>query len=306
MATLAPAGSAWMNLFDEASRNITQKTGGRVKFKYFPGGVQGDEKDSIRKVKAGQLAGTAITSVGLGQIYPDVRVLELPFMFDEDAEVDYVRDRLGPELQKRFEEKGWVLLAWGDVGWVHLFSTAPIKSKADLTKVKMWAWTDDPLVRRLFSAIGINGVALGVPEVLPALQTGMINAAYGSALSTLALQWYTRLKYMTEMRTSYSVGGAVVSKKAFDQLAPSDQKILREEAKRLELKLIAQIRKDNVAALTALKKQGLQVVPTPPELVKEFRAGAEKVWYELAGQLYSKELLEKVKALRAEYRSARK
>lgn len=306
MATLAPQGSAWMNLFDEASRTISQRTQGRVKYKYFPGGVAGDERDSIRKVKAGQLAGTAVTSVGLMQIVKDVRVLELPGMFQNDAEVDYVRDKMGPVFEKKFEEAGWVLLAWGDVGWVHMFSNTPIKSKADLSKVKMWVWTDDPVVKKLFQRLGVNGVALGVPEVLPSLQTGMINAAYGSALSTLALQWYTKVKYMTGSSTSYAIGAAVLSRKAWDGLQPGDQAILKEEARRLQGKLIAQIRKDNVASLEALKKQGIQVVAATPEFEKDLRGAATQVWSDMVGTLYSRELLEQVKQLAADYRAGKR
>lgn len=301
VSTLAPQGSAWMNLFDEAARGVTQKTSGRVKFKFFPGGVAGDERDSIRKVKAGQLHGTAVTSVGLMQIVKDVRVLELPGMFKSDAELDFVRERLGPTFEKKFEEAGWVLLAWGDVGWVHLFSGIPIKAKADVSKVKMWVWADDPVVKRLFERLSVNGVALGLPEVLPSLQTGMINAAYGSALSTLALQWYTKVKFMTGNSISYSIGAAVLSKKAFDALQPADQAVIRGEAERLQTKLIAQIRKDNAAALDALKKQGLQIVPTNG-LVSELQGASQQVWQDMVGTLYSQELLDQVKTLLAEHR----
>ena len=115
IATLAPKGSAWMNLFEEAARNIKTRTKGRVKFRYFAGGKAGDERDTIRKVRLGQLHGTAVTSVGLGQIYPDLRVLELPFMFENNAELDHVRRKLANEFESALEKRGYVLIGWGDV-----------------------------------------------------------------------------------------------------------------------------------------------------------------------------------------------
>lgn len=306
IATLAPQGSAWMNLFDEAARNIARQTGGRVKIKYFPGGIAGDERDTIRKVRAGQLQGTAVTSIGLMQMVKEVRVLELPGMFHTDAELDYVRGRLAPEFAKKFEDAGYVLLSWGDVGWIHLFSNTPIAAKSDLSKVKMWVWTDDPVYKKLFERLGINGVALGLPEVLPSLQTGMINGAYGSSLSTLALQWYTKVKYMTEKSTSYSIGAAVLSKKAFDAIGAPDRAIIREEAKLLQGKLIAQIRKDNQAAANALAKQGLKTVRTSDAFSKQIVDASQLVWSDMVGVLYSKDLLDRVLTLVSEFRAGKK
>ena len=189
IATLAPEGSAWMVAFHEWAKNVEEHTGGKIKIKFFAGGTAGAERDAVRKMRLGQLNGAAVTAIGLGLINSEVRVLELPMLIDTYGELDYVRNKLDAELRKKFEDKGYVLLAWGDVGPVHIFSNTPIKGKADLAQLKLWAWVDDALVRALFTQLGVNGVPLGVPDVLPSLQTGLINACYGSPLSTLALQW---------------------------------------------------------------------------------------------------------------------
>src|SRR6476661_3673657 len=169
-------------------------------------------------MRLGQLNGAAVTAIGLGLINSEVRVLELPMLIDNYGELDYVRNKLDSDLRKKFEDKGYVLLAWGDVGPIHIFSNIPLKSKADLSQTKLWAWVDDPLVRMLFQQLGTNGVPLGVPDVLPSLQTGLINACYGSPLSTLALQWYTKVKYMTSMHISQAIGATVITKKEYDKL----------------------------------------------------------------------------------------
>ncbi|HVS17809.1 MAG TPA: TRAP transporter substrate-binding protein DctP, partial [Planctomycetota bacterium] len=205
LATLAPEGSSWMNLFHEWGRNVESHTGGKVKVKFYAGGVAGDERDAVRKMRLGQLNAAAVTAIGLGLIQSEVRVLELPMMIKNYAELDHVRTSMDADIRKKFEEKGYVLLSWGDVGPVHIFSNTPIKSKADLAQTKLWAWTDDPLVKTMFKQLGSNGVPLGVPDVLTSLQTGLINACYGSPLSMVALQWYTKVKYMTGMQLSQAI-----------------------------------------------------------------------------------------------------
>jgi hypothetical protein len=186
VATLAPEGSAWMNLFHEWGHNVEAHSAGKLKIKFYAGGVAGDERDAVRKMRLHQINAAAVTSIGLGLIQSEVRVLELPMLIKNYDELDYVRNAMSDEFRKKFEEKGYVLLGWGDVGPVHIFSNTPIRSKADLNQTKMWAWTDDPLVKAMFKQLGSNGVPLGVPDVLTSLQTGLINACYGSPLSMVA------------------------------------------------------------------------------------------------------------------------
>lgn len=302
IATLAPAGSSWMKLMEEWRKNVEKRTEGRVKVKFFPGGIQGDERDVVRKIRAGQLQGAVVTAVGLGLVQPDVRVLELPFMVKSDAELDYIRTTLAPEFEKKFEEKDFILLAWGDLGWVHLFTNTPVTSLSDLSKVKMWAWVDDPIVKKMFERLKINGVPLGVPDVLPSLQTGLIDACYGSALSTLVLQWHTKVKHMTSMPMSLAVGASILSKSAWTKIPEADRAILKEEGKALEKKLIELVRNDNKRALNKMKSLGLQVVESPPALVKEFEKQAHEVWKDLAGTIYTPAFLNRVKDLVAEKR----
>ncbi|MBI4511243.1 MAG: TRAP transporter substrate-binding protein DctP [Deltaproteobacteria bacterium] len=302
MATLAPKGSAWAKAMEKNAKDVEEKTAGRVKFKYFFGGQQGDERDVVRKIKLSQLDGAAVTAVGLSLIKGDVRVLELPFMFRTDRELDLVRDKLAKDFEKQFEDAGYVLLAWGDVGWVHLFTNVSVGGRADLAKTKMWAWTDDIIVRSFFKRLGINGVPLGVPDVLPSLQTGLINACYGSPLAAVALQWYTKIKYGTSLPVSYSIGAMVLKKETWNKLSPEDQKILRETASVLGSDLMKLVRKDNERARKAMEKSGVQFVQVPAAMLADIEKEGRAVWDELVGKLYSKELLEKVKKTLAEAR----
>jgi TRAP-type C4-dicarboxylate transport system substrate-binding protein len=199
-----------------------------------------------------------------------------------------------------------VLLAWGDVGPVHIFSNSPIKGKADLAQLKLWAWVDDALVRALFQQLGVNGVPLGVPDVLPSLQTGLINACYGSPLSTLALQWYTKVKYMTSMHISQAIGATVITKKEYDKLDPATQKTLMSDSLAFQAKLLTTLRAENDKALKEMKQAGLQVIESPPQMVKDFTAEAMAIRPKLEPSVYSHEFRMKVEKLVADYRAGKR
>jgi TRAP-type transport system periplasmic protein len=306
IATLAPEGSSWMTIFHAWGKTLEEHSGGKIKVKFYAGGVAGDERDAVRKMRLGQINGAAVTSIGLGLIQPEVRVLELPMMINNYEELDYVRNRMDEELRKKFEEKGYVLLSWGDVGPVHIFSNIPIKGKSDLAMTKLWAWVDDPIVRMLFNQLGANGVPLGVPDVLPSLQTGLINACYGSPLSTLALQWYTKVKYMTQMHISQAIGATIVTKKEFDRLSPELQKQVLADSRDMEKKLLKTIRDDNDKSLNSLKQSGITVVESPPDMRKQFEEQAVLLRPKLEPSVYSHEFRMKVEKLLAEYRAGKK
>lgn len=302
-ATLAPAGSPWMAVIDKAAAEIKQKTNGRVTLKYFEGGSQGDERDFVRKINAGQLDGAAVTSVGLALIEESIRVLELPMLFKTVEEVDYVAEKMWPYFQAKFEKKGFKLNDRGDVGWIYFLSKNKVETLADLRGQKIWQWGDDALVGAMFKKLGLNGVPLGVPEVDSSLTSGRITAAYGSPVAAVALQWYTKVKYMTSMPMSFGISATVVSQKSVKKLSAEDLKAVEAITKAHSKKLRKVIRKANEDAKTTMIRKGVTVVPTPASTVDEFAKHAATVQQELAGKLYSKAELDMVLKYRDEFRA---
>ncbi len=287
IATLAPDGTLWMKLFQDWARDVERDTSGSLKIKFYSGGVAGDERDLVRKMRLGQLSGAAVTSIGLGLIQPEVRVLEVPMLIRSWDELDHVRAALDGELRAKFAEKGFVLLGWGDVGPIYLFSKIPIRAPADLDKVKLWAWSDDPISRALVAHLHVTGVPLGAPDVLPALSTGMVDAAFGTPLAVLALQWYTKVTHVTSMRFGQAIGATVIAKAQFDKLTAAEQKALLDDARKMESALQAQIRAENERALASLQRAGLVVDASPPGMEKELAAVALPLRDELEPQLDS-------------------
>jgi TRAP-type transport system periplasmic protein len=306
IATLAPAGSPWMEVLDKAQVEIKDKTGGRVVLKYYPGGQQGDERDAIQKIKLGGLDGAAVTAVGMSMIDESIRVLELPMMFESVEELDYVADKMWPYFQKKFEAKGYKLMDRGEVGWVYFLSKTEVKSLADLKGLKLWQWGDDRLVGAIFRKLGVNGVPLGVPEVDAGLTSGRINACYGSPVAAVALQWYTKVKFMTSMPMSFAIGANVVSLKAWQKMSAEDQKAVEEISKANSKKLRKTIRKANEDGKATMAKKGVTVSQTPTAMVDDFTKNAKEIWNDLVGKIYSKDELDMVVKYRDEYRAKHK
>jgi TRAP-type transport system periplasmic protein len=306
IATLAPSGSPWMQTLDKAAAEIKTKTAGRVTMKYFEGGQQGDERDFVSKIKLGQLDGAAVTAVGLSMIDESIRVLEIPMMFDNQEEVDYVADKMWPYFQKKFEKKGFRLADRGEVGWIYFMSKGKVEKVADLKSQKLWQWGDDQIVTSMYKKLGLNGVPLGVPEVDAGLTSGRITACYGSPIAAVALQWYTKVKFMTSMPMTFAMGATVMSQEAIKKVSAEDQKTIETIAKAAQKKLRKVIRKANDDAKTTMSRKGVQIVTSPPEMIAEFTKASAEVQKELAGKVYSKEELDMVLKHRDEFRAKNK
>jgi TRAP-type C4-dicarboxylate transport system substrate-binding protein len=302
LATLAPNGSTWMNIMQEMVKELQDRSEGQIRLRIYPGGVLGDEKDMVRRMRIGQLHSGAMTSVGLSLIQKESLVFQLPLMFENYEELDHARDNLLPEMEAAFEQNGFVFLGWGDVGPVYIFSKDPIRSRADLKRAKIWGWVDDRIAMALFKEAGITPIPLSVSEVLPSLQTGVVNAAPSTPLACVALQWFSTVKYMTDLPLSISIGATVLTKKQFERLDANGQTLLREVSGRYHRKLNQEIRKDNDEALETLKQNGIQMVPIAEQDVAEWEAIALRVRQKLTGELYSQEILNKVIRLVKDYR----
>jgi TRAP-type transport system periplasmic protein len=306
IATLAPAGSPWMGVLDKAAAEVKQKTGDRITLKYYEGGQQGDERDFVRKIKLGQLDGAAVTSIGLSMIEESIRVLELPMMFESAEELDYVADKMWPYFQKKFEKKGFRLNDRGEVGWIYFMSKDKVESVANLKGQKVWQWGDDQIVGAMYKKLGVNGIPLGVPEVDSALTSGRVTACYGSPVAAVALQWYTKVKYMTSMPMSYAIGATVVSLEALKKISDEDKKVIETIGKASAKKLRKTIRKANEDAKKTMTKKGVSVVQSPAAMVEEFKTNAASVQADLTGKVYSKEELEMVIKHRDAFRAKKK
>ena len=303
-ATLAPAGSTWMKVMKDLSKELEAKTNGQLKFKFYPGGVAGDETDVVKKIRIGQLQAGGFTGVGLGQIAPETRLLDAPWLFRSRDELNFIRGKFGQELEDALARKGFVVLGWTDLGAVYVFSKEPIAGPDDMKKQKMWVWEGDPIAAAAYQALGVNPIPLSVVDVMQSLQTGMIDAVYGPPLGVVALQWFQKVKNIYPVPMAQSSGAILISKRFFDSL-PADQRAALTEISAKEIARLNRLTDaENDEALQALKKQGLTLGKMPgPAVMARYEELGRAARRRLAGRLFTKDLLDRVEKELAAYRA---
>ena len=302
-ATLAPEGSTWMNVMHELDDELRAETENRVGFKFYPGGVQGDEKDVLRKMRINQIHAGGFTGFGLGAVATDFRAIEVPFMFRTLDEVDYVRGELDDYFVDMFDKEGYVLLGWADVGFVYLFSNEPIRNPQELQAAKMWTWSGDKLAAIFFDAFDVSPIPLALPDVLTSIQMGVINAVYAPPLACIALQWFTRVKYMTDIPITYGFGAMLASKKSLSKLSDEDLATLKRLCRKHSEALVKKTREQNVEAIAEIQGEGIEVLSCEPAVFNDFFTTGRAAWKNGVGDLYSQEMLDRVSTLVDAYRA---
>lgn len=295
LGTVIPKGTTWAHYMDQFSQTVKEKTGGQADFKIYYGGVQGEEKDVIKKIRIGQLQAGCFTGFGIGEINPALRVLDAPFLFKNTKEIDYIFNKYDKQLRAMFEEKGYVMLGWTEVGFVYMLANEPIHKAEDLKPVKMWLWDGDPIAQGALTGLNMSLVPLAVADVMTSLQTGLIDGVYGSPLAVVSMQWFTKVKYMFSMPITNASGAIVIDKKTFGKLSPEHQQIVLDEGNKIFTKLNHASRLDNEKSKETLVKQGIIITEPANEAAKqEFEKLGAQARKKLAGHIYPKELLESI------------
>ncbi len=304
MAALAPEGTSWADAAHAYSREIEKRTDGRINVVWYLGGVMGDESDMIRKIRFGQLHGGAFTLSGLGLIDPAIRILEVPGLFRNYDEVDYVLEEMKEDLGKIFLKKNFNYFGRGEVGFIHIYSQKKISGYKDIRDLKIWLWTGDPVISEFFKVMDAgSGVPLSMPEVFPSLQTGLIDSFIGTHYTTVSLQWGGYAKYVLKHNAAYTPSFALLYEPFLKKLSAGDRKIILDTAYDVFPDMIPRVREDNRKAFETLKKHGVEAV----EQTEEDRIFAEKAFQKihdnLKGKLFSEALYDRIQSKLSEYRS---
>ena len=294
IATLAPEGSSWAKVLRTIDADVRQETDGNVGFKIYPGGVQGDEKVVLRKMRIGQLHGGNFGGQGVSQTLPDVLALQMPFLFDSYAEVDYVLEKMDAFYRQGYKERGYVFLGWADIGFVHILSQQPVATVEDMRAQKVWQLPDEPLTSVLFRLAGVTSVPLNIPDVLLGLQTNLIDVVYASPAATIVLQWFTRAKYVTQLPINYTLGALLIDKRTFAKIPAADRAHIHRIARQHLAALNQRNRRENDEAVTVLQANGLSLVEVNPNDVETFKGLVTSAEAKLVGQAFSREAHEQI------------
>ena len=303
LGTLAPADSPWHKVLKQMGQEWSQISNGQVVLHIYPGGVMGDERAMIQKMRVGLLQAVGISGAGLPEIEPGVMALQLPLMFDSYEELDYVRDRLAPRLEKAIEEKGFVVLNWGDAGWVLFFTKTPARRPDDLRRMRLFITAGDAKTEELYKAAGFHPVPLATTDMLASLETGMIDAFDVPPLLAMLNQWFGVAKNMIDLRWAPLVGATLVDRKAWGKIPEAQRAPMLEAGRRAGERFRGEIRKLSEDAVGEMQKRGLNVVRLSDRDTAAWRAEVDAIYPKLRGTIVPAELFDEARRLRDERRS---
>jgi len=307
IATIAPEGTVWMKQMRDGSKEIKERTDGRVNFKFFGGGVMGNDKKVMRKIRIGQLHGGMFTPSSVADIYPNMQLYGMPLVFSSVGEVEYVRERMDSILMAGLEEAGLVSFGFSDGGFARVLSNTPITSVDSLKGRKVWVPEGDLITYNTMSALGLSPVTLAVTDVMTGLQTGLVDIVGSSPVGAVVMQWHTKVKYMTDFPLAYLMGYMVVDKKYFDKISDADQQIVREVFGKVYAEFDRQNKLDDSAAFQALVDSGIEIVRPNEQEIENWRTLVYASNFEMADRgVISRELLDKMLGYIDEYRQSQK
>jgi TRAP-type C4-dicarboxylate transport system substrate-binding protein len=307
IGTLVPKNSLYHRELMELGETWRTAQGGDAKYLIYTDGSQGGEAEMARRMRIGQLQGALLSVVGLREIEPSISALQsLPLLFRNWDEVDFVREKLHAGIERKFLDKGFVVLAWGDAGWVRFFSKAAAVRPDDYKSMKFFAWGGESEQQDIMKSLGYTPVPLETSDILPAIQTGMINVVPSTPYFALASQIYNSAPHMLEINWAPIVGALVVTRKAWDDMSPAAQETMRAAGDKAGQQLRQKARQEVDEAVTAMQKRGLQVHrPTPPQMA-EWHALAETLYPRIRGTMVPAETFDEVFSLLKTYRAGKK
>ncbi|MBP9680710.1 MAG: TRAP transporter substrate-binding protein DctP [Bacteriovorax sp.] len=297
VGVLVPEGTGWAKIIKKMTGEIKDSTKGNVEIKIYYGGSQGDEQDVLRKIRIGQLQGGIFTGKTLGDINGDIRVMEIPYTFNNNNEKALkTLQGLTPFFNQNFEKKKFKSLATFEIGQIYLVSQKKVQNLEAIKSLKIWSWEGDPVVNTMFESMKLIGVPLALPDVLSSLTTGVIDAAYAPGIGIISLQWNTKIKYVVDFPISYSVGAFVITSDSWSKISPIDQKIVSEISKKYENEINQTNAKDNAEAFNSMKSQKIEFIKFSDADIKVAKGYRQEIVKKLKGQLFSEEALKKLDA----------
>lgn len=305
LATLAPKDSSFHQILKTMGEKWQAAPGGGPKVTIYTDGTMGGEADMVRRMRVGQLQAALLSVTGLAEIDDSVTALQnMPMMFRSLDEVDYVREQLRSTIEKKFEEKGFVVLFWGDAGWVHFFSRKPGSMPDDFKPMKIFSWAGDNQTADRWREAGFNPVLLEPTDILTGLQTGLIDVVGAPPVYALAGQFFGPAPHMLDLPWAPLVGGTVISKKTWDAMKPPARAAMLKAAQDAGEQIKLRSRVESAEAVEAMKKRGLKVTVASPEVIAAWRAAAEKFYPKIRGTTVPAELFDRVVQLLAQRRAA--
>ncbi len=305
LGTLAPEGSPWHTIIRDMAEAWAEASDGAVDVTIYAGGIAGDEHDMVRKMRIGQLHAAVLTGEGLSGIAPQIQALQMPMLIRSYAELDYVRDRLAPELETILESNGFKVLNWGDAGWVRFFARRPVVQPDDLRSLRLFAWSGDTVYIEAWKAAGFQPVPLAATELIPALQSGLVDAFASTPVAALSFQWFGLANHMTEMEWAPLIGATVISTRVWARIPDDVKPLIVQAARDAGTRIRSEIRGLDDTAVEVMRRHGLDVHAVEPAVAAEWERVARASYPMIVGRLVPPETIAEVERLLDEFRASR-
>ena len=302
MATLVPAGSKWNRSLQDMGQKWQQLSAGKVVLKLYAGGVAGDDADVVRKIRLGTLNAGLLATTGLADIDRSVLALQIPMQFDDYQQADWVMAKMTPDLDAKFEAKGFVVLAWVDGGWAHFFTKTPARSPDEMKAAKLFTWAGDDKYTELWKGAGFNAIPLPATEISTSLQTGLVNALCTTPQLAAVMQWYNSAKNMTDVKWALLLGAIVVDKNAWGRVPAEVRPAIVAATRETGRQLSEQTRAEEAESIDAMKKHGLNVVTPSAAELEAWHKLVAGVFPLVRGKYMPAEAFDTVMGFNAEYR----
>lgn len=306
LATLLPRGGSHFHILEGMWQQWKTISGGGITLTIYPDGTMGSEEDTVRQMRVGEIQAAILSVGGLSEIDPSVGALQkIPMVYRSLEELEYVRDKMQPELERRLEQKGFIVLFWADAGWVHIFSRKPALRPDDFKKTKVFVGASDQEEIGIAKGLGFQAVPLAWTDVLTSLQTGLVDSVPTAPFLALAGQYDLVAHHMLEVNWVPLVGATVMTKKAWEKIPPDKRETLLKAAAEAGKQMQARSRTESNEALEAMKKRGLQVHAVSPELENEWRRFAEGIYPKMRGTMVPADMFDEVGHWVSEYRASK-
>jgi TRAP-type transport system periplasmic protein len=303
VGSIAPSGSPWDKALKKIGAEWKTISGGTIDMKIYPGGIVGNEPDMIRKMRIGQLQAAIFTGMGMSYISPDVFSLSLPFLIQNDRELDYVMKKITPHFNQLIRKKGFNVVVWSKAGWINFFSTKPVVYPRDLKTLKLSVAEGDAELLQAWRSMGYNAIPLATNDLMTALQNGMVEAFYSPPLVAASFQWFGIAKHMCAIQVAPLIGGIVISKKTWDEIPAEMRPKLVKSAQQIVDGLFAETNVLEKNAINVMLKNGLKIHEVPSDSAALWHKEGVKGYNAYVGKTFSRELLEQLQGYLKEFRN---
>lgn len=307
LATLAPKDTSLHKTLQQMGESWKKSTGDQVQLTIYTDGTMGGEADMVRRMRGGQIQAAMLSGPGLAQIEESVRGLQLmPMMFQSLDEFEHVFEQLRPGLDKKFRDKGFEVILWGDLGWVRFFSKQPARRIDDYRKMKVFVWAGDTRSGEVMKTMRVNAVPAEHTDTLPGLQTGLFDMVPSIPIYALAGQFYGPAPHMLDLNWVPLVGATIVTKKAWDAIPADKRAELMKAATEAGRQVRVQGRKESDEAVSAMEKRGLKVTKPTPEDLADWVKFMDDAYPKIRGNMVPADMFDEVVKLVKAYRAKAK